>query len=385
MKGKLFGILMLVIGLAVVGNGWAEKSPKAPYVIGAVCSISGPNAPLGTPERDTILMLTDKLNQKGGVNGHPLKVVIEDDGSDNSTAVKAAKKLVEQDQVCALIGSSGTGPTMAMIPIAEESGVPQVSMAAGSTITIPLKKWVFRTAQTDNLALRKILTDLTRKRHCDKLALLYDSNAYGSNGRDQLRSLAPQYKAALVAEEAFATKDTDMTVQLTKIRTTEAEAIICWGTNPAPAQVAKNLQQLGITQPLIMSHGVANQAFLDQAGPAADGVILPAGKLIVAAELPAADPQKKLLLEYARDFEAKYNRPADSFGGYAWDALNIIVHALQRAGDNRVKLRDAIEGTRRLPGVSGMFTYTADNHDGLSGDAFVMVRVSKGQWHLIKK
>lgn len=385
MKRGMIGILTAILGLGLAGGGWAEKTPKAPYVVGAVCSISGPNAPLGTPERDTLLMLTEKLNQKGGVNGHPLKVMIEDDGSDNTNAVKAAKKLVEQDRVCALIGSSGTGPTMAMIPVAEANEVPQVSMAAGSAITIPLKKWVFRTAQTDNLAIRAILADLAGKRRINKVALLYDSNAYGSNGRDQLRGLVPQYKVTVVAEEAFATKDTDMVVQLTKIRATDAQAIICWGTNPAPAQVAKNRQQLGLDLPLLMSHGVANQAFLDQAGQAADGVMLPAGKLIAAAALPRSDPQRKLLLEYAGDFQAKYNRPADSFGGYAWDALNIIVQALKRAGDNRAKLREAIEQTRRLPGVSGMFTYAPDNHDGLGGDAFVMVRVSKGRWQLAKK
>jgi branched-chain amino acid transport system substrate-binding protein len=385
MNFKIKCLMMMVILVLVLtaGTALADKELK-PYVVGAFCSVTGPNAPLGAPERDTLVMLAEQINQKGGINGHPLKLIIEDDGSDNTSAVKAAKKLIEQDKVCAIIGSSGTGPTMAVIPITEAAGVPHLSMAAGNDITNPLKKWVFRTPQTDVLAVGKILDYLTARK-ITKVAMLYDSNAYGSSGRDQLRNLAPKYKVTIVAEEAFATKDTDMTVQLTKIRTTDAQAIICWGTNPAPAQVAKNVQQLGITLPLIMSHGVANKAFLVQAGTAANGVLLPAGKLVVASELPNSDPQKKLLVEYDREFQAKFNRPADSFGGYAWDALNIIVRALKKAGDDRPKLRDEIENTHKFAGISGIFNYSETNHDGLTNDAFVMVKIDKGEWALVKK
>ena len=286
MKWQLKIGLSILVLLVVVGTIWAaDKDVKKPYLIGVFCSVTGPNAPLGTPERDTLLMLEEQINQKGGIKGHPLKLIIEDDGSDNTNAVKAAKKLIEQDNVCALIGSSGTGPTMAVIPISEASQVPHISMAAGLGITNPLKKWVFRSPQTDALAIGKILDYLTKTKKASKVAIIYDSNAFGSSGRDQLRILAPKYNVTIVSEESFATKDTDMTVQLTKIRTTDAQAIICWGTNPAPAQVAKNIQQLGITLPLFMSHGIANKAFLDQAGDAANGVLLPAGKLIVADEL----------------------------------------------------------------------------------------------------
>lgn len=379
-------ILLLVLMIFVIAGLVAanKDSARKPYLIGVFCSVTGPNAPLGTPERDTLVMLEEQINKKGGINGRPLKLIIEDDGSDNTSAVKAAKKLIEQDGVCALIGSSGTGPTMAVIPIAEASEVPHISMAAGAAITNPLKKWVFRTPQTDQLAIGKILDYLIEKK-IHKVAIIYDSNAYGSSGRDQLKILAPKYNITVVSEESFATKDTDMTVQLTKIRSTDAQAIICWGTNPAPAQVAKNIQQLGITLPLIMSHGVANKTFLDQSGDAANGILLPAGKLIVAAELPPSDPQRKLLLDYEKQFMAKYKRPADTFGGFAWDALGILVEALKVAGDDRVKLRDAIEKTTNFAGVSGIFNYSPTNHDGLTNEAFVMVQIKNGKWTLLKK
>ena len=384
MKIYLRILLMLMVVMLITSAVSLGIEVKNPYVIGAFVSVSGPNAPLGTPERDTLLMLEEKINKKGGINGHPLKLVIEDDASDNTNAVKAAKKLIEQDNVVAIIGGSGTGPTMAVIPIAEAAGVPQISMAAGLAITDPIKKFVFRVAPTDQLVAGKILGYLNQNK-ISKIAIIYDSNAFGSSGRDQLRQLAPKFRVNIVAEESFASKDTDMTVQLTKIRTTDAQAIICWGTNPGPAQVAKNVQQLGITLPLFMSHGVANQAFLDQAGPAANGIMLPAVKLIIANELPDSDPQKKVLLQYSREFQERFNRPADHYGGHAWDALNIIVNALNKVGSDRAKLRDEIEKTTRFSGIGGVFNYSPTNHDGLSNESCAMLKIVKGKWTLLKK
>jgi branched-chain amino acid transport system substrate-binding protein len=378
LKLVLLGLLV-ISGLTVIA-----KEDLKPYVVGAFCSVTGSNAPLGQPERDTLIMLAEQINDKGGINGHPLKLLIEDDGSDNTNAVMAAKKLIDQDNVCAIIGSSGTAPTMAVIPVTEEAGVPHISMAAGATITIPLKKWVFRTPQTDTMALERILSYLVGNK-IDKVAMIYDSNSFGTNGRDQLRIIAPNYKVSIVDEEAFATKDTDMTVQLTKIKSAKVQAIICWGTNPGPAQVAKNAKQLGITLPLLMSHGIASQAFLDVAGDAANGVVLPAGKLIVANQLPDSDPQKALLLKYISDFQTKFNYSTNTFGGHAWDAFNIIVNALKNAGDDRVKLRNEIEKTKKLAGTGGVFNYSPTDHDGLTKDAFIMVKIVDGKWTLLKK
>lgn len=384
MKRKGCKVLFLIALMAMLtGMVWAADS-KTPYVVGAFVSASGPNAPLGVPERDTLIMLEEQINKNGGINGHPLKLLVEDDASDNTNAVKAAKKLIEQDQVCAIIGGSGTGPTMAVVPITEAAGVPHLSMAAGMAITNPIKKWVFRVAPTDTVVGGRLLEYLAKQK-ITKVAIIYDSNAFGTSGRDQVKALAPKYKISIVAEESFGSKDTDMTVQLTKIRTTSAQAIICWGTNPAPAQVAKNVQQLGITIPLFMSHGVADQTFLDQAGPAANGIILPAVKLIVVNELPASDPQKAVLLQYNQQFKAKFGRSADHYGGHAWDALYIIVQGLKKVGDDRAKLRNEIEKTKNFVGVAGIFTYSATDHDGLSPNSCPLLKIANKKWTLLKK
>ncbi|MGE5558214.1 MAG: ABC transporter substrate-binding protein [Bacillota bacterium] len=363
-----------------------------PIKIGAFLSITGPNAPLGTPEKETLLMVEEQINKNGGVNGRPVQVIIEDDGSEPTNAVKAAKKLLEQDKVCVLIGSSGTGTTMAVVGLAADAKVPLVSCAAGIPITVDstdpkapaTRKYIFRTPQTDVTVMNKILDYLKRSK-INKVALIYDSNAFGASGKEQLDKLAPEYKIDVVAEESFNTKDTDMTVQLSKIKNTKAQVIICWGTNPAPALITKAVKQMGIKIPLIQSHGVANTAYLELSGPAANGVRLPAGKLLVAESLPDKDKQKPVLLAYAKDFMAKYGRSADTFGGHAWDAFYIVVNALKKSGEDPEKLRDEIEKTKNFVGISGTFTFTPKDHDGLSLDAVVMVEIKNGKWTLLKQ
>ena len=369
---------LILLGLLVFpGALYAEV--KDPYKIGAVLSITGPNAPLGTPERDTLKMLEEQINQAGGIDGHPLQVIIEDDATDVSSAVRATMKLLEQDKVLALIGSSGTPSTLAMIPIIEKAEVPLMALSAGLQVTDPIKKWVFRTPQTDTLVIHRLLKYL-RKVKLEKIAVIYDTNSFGVSGRDQIRKFAPDYGITVVKEEAFKTEDTDMTVQLTKIRGTDAQAVVCWGTNPAPAIIAKNMKQLEISIPLFQSHGIANQKFIELGGEAVNGVIFPAGKLLVAHYLPENDPQKTVLLQYLKDFQEKYGRAPDTFGGHAWDALQILALVLKETGSDKYQLRDGIEKINSFIGIGGIFNYSANNHDGLTPDCLVMVKIVDGEW-----
>jgi len=143
------------------------------------------------------------------------------------------------------------------------------------------------------------------------------------------------------------------------------------------------VQQLGIEIPLIMSHGVANRDFIEGAGDAANGIILPAGKLLVASQLPDDDPAKGLLMEYTQQFDEKYGRPADTFGGHAWDAVMLVVSALREGATDRAAIRDHVEATQGFQGIGGTFNFSADSHYGLSPDAFVMVEIADGDWKLI--
>ncbi len=382
MLSKGTGVLLtivVVLGLLLGPLSLAPAQAQEPIKIGGIMAVTGPASPLGTPERDTLLMLEEAINQAGGINGQPLELIIYDTASEETKAVMATKKLIEEDKVIAIIGPSQTGTTLAVVDTIEKAELPLVSMAAGIQIVEPVKKWVFKTPQTDVLAVSKIVDYLTWQ-DIDKVAVIYVSNAFGESGRDQIAIQAPEAGIEVVVEESFGVEDTDMTAQLTRIKGSEAQAVICWGTNPGPAMVAKNMMQLGMDIPLLQSHGIANKKFIELAGEGAEGVIFPAGKLLVANGLPDIDPQKEVLLEYASMFEEKYGRSADTFGGHAWDALQLLVQAIKQVGADKAAIRDALENTTGFVGTGGIFNFSPEDHNGLTKDAFVMVQIENGEW-----
>jgi len=384
-------LLCAVIALAVAGcrskqavkpNGDVKPSTKSEYVIGAVFDVTGMGAPLGTPERDTVKMLEKQVNEKGGIDGHPLKVVILDNASDEAKSLSAVKKLIEEEKVLAVIGPSQTGTTMAAAKTIEEAKVPMVSCAAGVAIVNPVNPWIFKTAQSDVHAVAKAL-DYCVAHKLTKIAVISVANAFGESGVKQLELQAKPLNISIIAKETFGPTDTDMTSQITKLRAKKPDAVVCWGTNPGPATVAKNMKTLGFKAPLIMSHGIANRTFITQAGDAANGVVFPAGKLLVAGTLQDTEPQKEVLLKYAADFKKTYNSDADTFGGHAYDAFELVVKALEQAGPDREKIRAALE-TMQMVGISGDFNFNAKDHNGLQKDAFEMVTIKDGQWVITK-
>jgi branched-chain amino acid transport system substrate-binding protein len=362
----------------------SRAATGAPYTIGAIFSITGDASSLGIPERNTAQMLEKMINDAGGIDGHPLKIIIEDDRGEPSEALNAAMRLVERDNVLAIIGPSRTGTTMALLDYMDKKQVPLISCAASVQIVEPVRRWVFKTPQSDRLAVQKLIPYLQSKK-IKRVAILSDNTAFGKGGLAELESLLPGAHISIVAREEYGPKDPSMESQLTKIKGTGAQAVICWGTPPGPAIVAKNMKQLSMTIPLICSHGVANATFLSVAGDAANGVVLPAGRLLVVDQIAKSNPQRKVLEEYARRYQAEFGKPADTFGGHAWDAVHIVVRALREAGSDRAKIRTAIERTRRYVGTGGIFNFSAKDHNGLTKDAFVLVVVQNGKWRLLQE
>lgn len=359
-----------------------ETPTGEPIKIGAIFAITGPASALGQPEANTAQMLQDQINAEGGINGRPLEIIIRDTKGDETEALAAVKELIDKENVLAIVGPSRSGTTMGIIETIEQAEVPLLSCAAARAITDPVKKWVFSTPQSDQDAVARIFEYL-KGEGITKIAALTASSGFGDEGLKQMEAQAPGAGITIVAKEQFADDDTDMTAQLTKIKGTDAECIICWGIGPAPALIAKNMKQLGIEIPLIMSHGVANRRFIEGAGDAANGVILPAGKLIVADQLPDDDPHKAQLLEYARQYQEKFGEPADTFGGHAWDAVMLVVNALRAGAMDRAAIRDHIENTKDFKGIGGTFNFSPEAHYGLSPEAFVMVQIVDGDWKLI--
>jgi branched-chain amino acid transport system substrate-binding protein len=371
--------LLTVLLLTGLGIAHAAESIK----IGSFLTVTGPASFLGDPELKTLQMVVEDINAQGGAKGRKIELIHYDTGGNAKDAVNFVKRLIKNDNVDLIIGGTTSGDTLAVIPDVEKEGIPFISLAAAVEITEPTKKWVFKVAPTDRMAAIRIFEDL-RKRDLTKVALITGDGGFDKSGRAQILKLAPEYGITLVADEAYGNKDTDMTTQLTKIRATDAQAIINFGFGQAPAIVTKNINQLGITLPLYHSHGVASKTFIDLAGEAAEGVRLPAAALVVAEQLPDADPQKPVLLAYKKQYETRHG-PVSTFGGHGYDSLMIAKAALERAGGaDKAKVRDEIEKTRGFIGTAGVFNMSPQDHMGLGVDAFKMVEIRNGGWKIVQ-
>jgi len=357
---------------------------QEPIRVGAFLSVTGPAAFLGDPEAKTLEMLVDKLNAEGGVLGRKLQLVTYDDAGDAEKARTFAKRLIEQDKVDVIVGGSTTGTTMAAVPLAEAAGVPFVSLAGAVVIVEPVKKWVFKTPHTDRMACDKVFADM-KSRGFTKAALISGSGGFDKSMRAECLKVAPNHGVQLVADETYGAADTDMTAQLAKIRGSGAQAVLNAGFGQGPAIVTRNHKQLGLTQPLYQSHGVASKEYIKLSGDAAEGVRLPAAALLVAELLPAGDPQKPVVSAYRSAYEQRWKSEVSTFGGHAWDGLMIAVGAIKAAGSSdKAKVRDAIEATRGYVGTGGVVNMSASDHMGLDLSAFRMLEVKGGNWSLVK-
>ena len=354
-----------------------------PIKIGSVLSVTGPAAFLGDPELKTMQMYVEDINKKGGVLGRQLQLVHYDDGSDANKANGFAKRLIDDDKVDILVSGTTTGATMSMAPLVEKAGIPFISLAGAVVIIEPVKKFIFKTPHTDRMAAEKVFEDM-KKRGLTKVALFAETSGFGQSGKKETEGVAAKYGITLVANETYGPKDTDMSPQLTKIKNTAGvQAVFIFGLGQGPAIATKNYKQLGITLPLYHAHGVGSEEFIKLAGPAAEGVRLPAAALLVADKLAANDPQKPVVTAYSKAYNEKWKSDVSSFGGHAYDGLMIAVDAIKRAKTtDKAAVRDAIEATKGYVGTGGIVNMSATDHMGLDLSAFRMLEIKNGDWTL---
>lgn len=368
------------------GNGAGEDGEgtgaeeTGPIRIGVVLDITGAGASLGVPERQTIEMLTDQVNEAGGIDGRQLEVTIEDNQSTEDGAARAASDLLNTEQVHILIGASRTGPSLAMRPLAEEAQIPMISLAANQAI-VDGSEWVFKTAQNDRVVLERMVDDMSAKGYTE-VAIARDASGFGEGVPEMLAEIGADAGIEVVATESFAPDATDFTAQMVNLRDADADAVVIWGIPPAAALAQNAYVQLGVGAPVYHSHGIGNQVFLDEAGESADGVLAPLGRMLVADELPDDDPQKEVVTSFIADFEETYGARPSTFAGHAYDGFMIAVDAIDEVGTDPQALRDAIEGVTDWPGISGVFTMTPEDHSGLTKEALVMVEIQDGEWQV---
>jgi branched-chain amino acid transport system substrate-binding protein len=381
-KGRAIWIaLTLIVSLALVFSCTKEKEA---YKVGAVFSVTGRTSFLGEPEKKTAVMIAEAINKVGGINGHPLELVIYDDESDETKAVLAVKRLLKKDKVPVIIGPSLSGNTLAVVKVMNDAKVPLVSCAASNKIVTPVvdRHWIFKVPQSDTHAVEKIYDHLL-KNGIKKIAIMSVSTGFGASGREELLRLAPQVGIEILADERYGPKDTDITAQLTRIRGTDAQAIVNWSVGPTQVLAVKNWHDLGMTNmPFYQSHGFGSRKNITLAAGAAEGVFCPLGRVNIPNLVPADNPQKKIIEIYNNAYQEKYKEPVSSFGGHGWDALNLVIDALKAVGPDSAKIRDYIETRTNFIGQHGVFNFSPTDHNGLTKEAFEMVVVKDGDWAL---
>lgn len=382
--GTVLGMLLLLGAVLQVGFTSEARAAAEPYKIGAVFSITGPASFLGEPERKTAEMIAEQVNKQGGINGHPIELIVADSESDPTKCNLAVNKLIKKDDVPIIIGPSTSGESLAVVSVAEENQVPMISCAASYKIVTPIesRKWVFKVAGSDSHVVEKLF-EYMKKKGIQKLGILTVSDGFGASGREELVRLAPDFGITIVADERYGPKDTDLTPQLTKIRSAQPQAVINWSTGPTQVLAVKNWRDLGMDSiPLYQSHGFGSKKNLELAGKSAEGVLLALARVNVGPLLPDAQPQKKVIMGYIKDYEEKYKEPISSFGGHAWDSMQLAIAALKAVGPDRAKIRDYLEKTTGFVGQHGIFKFSAQDHNGLSKDDLEMVVVKNGDWAL---
>jgi branched-chain amino acid transport system substrate-binding protein len=367
--------LVVLAATALAGPALAAEELK----IGALLSVTGPAAFLGAPEARTLEMLVEQANAAGGIGGRKVKLVVKDTGGSPEKAVSLARQLIEEEKVFTILGPSTSGETMAVKPIAEETKTILVSLAAAEVIVNPVAPHVFKTAQKDSHAAALVFQDM-KKRGITRIAVFSSNTGFGKTGKEQIAKLAPEYGIQIVLDEVYDKAATDLTPEATKLKGSNAQAVLNWSIEPAQSILVKNIRQLGLTLPIYQSHGFGNVAYAKAAGPAAEGVIFPLGKLAVADALPASDPQKKVLVAYRDAYQKRHGEEVSGFGGYAWDAFELLAAAVRKDGLDGAKVRATLENTQGFVGQSGIFRFSPADHNGLGMDSFVMLTVKDGKF-----
>ncbi|MBK6716980.1 MAG: ABC transporter substrate-binding protein [Burkholderiales bacterium] len=363
----------------------ASGAALADINVGVTVSATGPAASLGIPEKNTVALMPTTIA------GQKVNYIVLDDASDTTKAVGNTRRLITEDKVDVILGSTTTPNSLAMIDAVSEAQVPMISMAASARIVEPQdakKRWVFKTPQNDimmSLAIVGHMADNGVK----KVGFIGFADAYGEGWYGEFSKAAALKGIQIVANERYARNDTSVTAQVLKLVGAQPDAVLIAGSGTPAALPANALAERGYTGKMYQTHGVANNDFLRVGGKAVEGTFLPAGPVLVADQLPANHPLKKSALNYVQKYEAAYGKGSVStFGAHAWDAGLLMTAAvpvaLKMAQPGtpafRAALRDALEQVKELPGAHGIFNMSAADHLGLDQRARVMVKIEGGAW-----
>lgn len=372
-------VALALTSITAAGTAYAQIK------VGSILSVTGPAAFLGEDMKAGVEIAIDEINAAGGINGQKIEWVFYDTESQTAKAINATKRLISQDKVDIIVsGGNMSGIALAMQPMTEKAGIPFVSTEGSMDIVHPVaeRNFTFKSTVDDDQVMDR-LADFFAKKSIKKVAFLGDSSGFGQSASTQLKKIAVA-RGLDVMYETFNPGDTDLTPQLTKIRNAGAQAVICWTVTPAGLVFVKQANQLGLGKmTLIHSYGFVDQRYMELAGDAAKNLLLVSLKFPVGADLPATDPVRKPILEMSKRFEAKYKRKPNMFVAEAYDAMMLARIALEKGGQDKNKIREALNSIKDYAGVSGKFSFSPTSHSGLSKGDMVMVNFKDGAFRLV--
>jgi len=371
--------------LALAAMLVASALAQADINVGVTVSATGPAASLGIPEKNTIALMPKTIG------GQKINYIVLDDASDTTAAVNNTRKLISENKVDVILGSTTTPNSLAMIDVISESQTPMISMAASARIVEPVdakKRWVFKTPQND-IMMSLAIAEHMAANGVKTVGFVGFADAYGEGWFQEFTKAAELKKLQIVANERYARTDTSVTGQTLKLMSAKPDAVLVAGSGTPAALPQKSLKERGYTGKVYQTHGVANADFLRVGGKDVEGTFLPAGPVLVAEQLPASNPVKKSALAYVSAYEAANGKgTVSTFGAHAWDTGLLMAAAVPVAlkkaqpgtPEFRSALRDALEQVKELPGAHGVFNMTANDHLGLDQRARVMVKIENGAW-----
>lgn len=372
-------LLPALISLAFAGSAAAQIK------VGVTVSATGPAASLGIPQKNTATLLPKQIA------GKSVEYIVLDDATDSTAAVKNVRKLVTEDKVDLVIGSTTTPNSLAMIDVVAESGTPMITVAGSASIVEPVegkRQWVFKTTPNDSTMASGIIDSMVAG-GVKTAAFIGFADAYGDGWHREFSKLAEQHNIKIVANERFARNDASVTGQVLKIISANPDAVLIAGAGTPAALPQKTLKERGYKGRYYQTHGVTNNDFLRVCAADCEGTFVSAGPLLIAEQLSDGVPFKKPAMDYKTAYEKTYGAgSATTFGGHVWDAALLLSaatpEALKKAQPGtkefRQALRDAIEGLKNIPISHGVVNMKPTDHVGLDRRARVMVKISGGKW-----
>ena len=397
MKRVFVGMVLVIVGLILLAtsNSFAQQK-LPPYTIGMVTDLTGRMSDMGIANKRGMEIAVEAVNAAGGVNGRQLKVILYDGESDPSKSVIHTKKIIDVDKAIITTSYNLSGSTMASIQTAEAGKTVLLSASASERIWIPTKKWIFNVVPRQWEASIPMLIEVLQQKGAKKIAYIYIDSTYGQTGKETFDRAVKDMKFTPAIIEKYAPGTTDVAPQITHIKAAGADGILITGNLADTAMVIKNAKDMGFTGPIVSDYAIVGPEFINLGGKYVEGIVTTSLKALVAPELPANDPQKKVAMALYSEY-IKRHGSFSLYAGHMWDEIYLIVEALKKVDPKldptkeadlvtiRAQLRDNLEQIKGFVGQNGIFNYSPDNHNGLPPRCYVPVVVEGGKWRLYKK